>query len=258
MKNKKRSPLKDDPLRNPGQSLEEQLRDQIFDRVLPLFTVALVLTLLAGYEWLNYFNPRPANPILFSIVAGVAIAYTAVKVWRALPQIRALKQGRDGEKAVGQFLEQLREKGFKVLHDVVGDGFNIDHVLVGPAGVFTIETKTISKPARGEAKITFDGQALSVAGYQPSRDPVTQAKAQARWLKDVIKESTGRTVRIWPVVVYPGWFVESSQQNPPELWVLNPRGLPSFLSNEPVRLSPEDVNLVNYHLSRYVRQKQKE
>lgn len=37
----------------------------------------------------------------------------------------------EGERAVGQFLEQLREQGFHVFHDVVGTGFNVDHVLVG-------------------------------------------------------------------------------------------------------------------------------
>jgi hypothetical protein len=58
--------------------------------------------------------------------------------------MRTLRQGIEGEKAVGQFLERLREQRYQVFHDLVGDGFNVDHVLIGPAGVFTIETKTSS------------------------------------------------------------------------------------------------------------------
>jgi len=61
--------------------------------------------------------------------------------------------------------------------DVVGDGFNVDHVLIGPAGVFTVETKTHSKP-RGDARVVFDGEAIQVAGMEPDRDPVVQARGR--------------------------------------------------------------------------------
>ena len=40
----------------------------------------------------------------------------------------------------------------------------IDHVIIGPAGIFTIETKTWSKPVRGEARIVFDGEKLTAGG----------------------------------------------------------------------------------------------
>lgn len=45
------------------------------------------------------------------------------------------------------------------------------------AGIFTVETKTFSKPARGNAKVTFDGENILVNGFRPDRDPVTQARA---------------------------------------------------------------------------------
>ena len=32
-----------------------------------------------------------------------------------------------------------------------------------------------------------------------------------------------------------------------------PKALPYFLANEPVRLTPEDVKLLSYHLSRLIR-----
>lgn len=254
MKKDKRSPLKASPLRNPGQSVQEYLDDQIYDRIFAPFILALFALVLAGLEWWRWYSGAPPQPILFSILSAVLIAYAAIKIWRAWPRLRALKQARDGEKAVGQYLDALREQDFRILHDVVGEGFNIDHVIVGPPGVFTIETKTISKPSHGDAKISFDGQSISIAGFQPDRNPVAQAKAQAKWLKELIVQSTGRTVEVWPVVVYPGWYVEHAQGAHREIWVLNPKGLPSFLAQEPNRLTPEDVQLVTFHLSQYVRQ----
>ena len=86
-----------------------------------------------------------------------------------------------------------------MLHDIVGDGFNIDHVLIGPTGVYTIETKTISKPAKGACEISYDGETICVNGLIPDRDPIVQAKAQANWLQNFLKDSTGK-FKVLPIV----------------------------------------------------------
>ena len=160
---------------------------------------------------------------------------------------------RDGEKAVGQFLECLRESGYRVFHDVVGGSFNVDHMLIGPAGIFTIETKTHSKPIRGKATVIFDGDKISVNGSAPDRDPVTQAKAQASWLRQLLIESTGRKFHVTAVISYPGWFVENKTSREAEVWVIEPKMLPGFLDHEPARLSTDNVNLASFHLSRFIR-----
>lgn len=56
---------------------------------------------------------------------------------------RAWRKGAEGEEHVGSRLERLTEQGWHVLHSVpVGQrGSDIDHVLIGPGGVFTINTK---------------------------------------------------------------------------------------------------------------------
>ena len=251
--NDTRSPLKARPLRNPGQSLEEQLRDTISDLVFGPVLFAVCVASIAAAECWRYYHPAPVAPVLYSVVAIGAVAYADYRVVRVLPQIRALKLGRDGEKAIGQFLESLREKGFRVFHDVVGDRFNVDHVLIGPAGIFTIETKTHSKPLRGRAKIEYDGERILLNGCAPDRDPVVQAKAQASWLCELLSNSTGRKFDIRPVIVYPGWFIERNGVAAGPVHVLNPRRLPEFLEREPARLSREDVHLASFHLSRFIR-----
>ncbi|GJM24502.1 MAG: hypothetical protein DHS20C16_09170 [Phycisphaerae bacterium] len=69
-------------------------------------------------------------------------------------------------------MEQTREKGYRVYHDIQCDGFNIDHVLIGPGGVFVIETKTASKPTKGNATIKYDGESTRIVAYEPERDPI--------------------------------------------------------------------------------------
>ncbi|MBV8710719.1 MAG: NERD domain-containing protein, partial [Solirubrobacterales bacterium] len=41
-------------------------------------------------------------------------------------------------------LDGLRERGWLALHDVQLGRGNIDHVLIRPAGIFTVETKAIA------------------------------------------------------------------------------------------------------------------
>lgn len=111
--------------------------------------VAIVMAMIDWYRW--YFK-APADPWPFSILAIVAVLISTVKIFRVKKKIKYLKQGREGEKAVVQYLERLRENGCKVFHDVPSKGFNLDHVVISKTGIYVIETKSYSKPDKGEAK----------------------------------------------------------------------------------------------------------
>ena len=195
----------------------------------------------------------PCAPAAYSITA-IAVAALLYAGWRFFVirrKVRSLRQGRDGERAVGQFLERLRDGGGQVFHDIPGEGFNLDHVVISTHGVYAIETKTWSKPWP-QAKVVVEGDALSVAGQVPDRSPIVQATAASRWLENELKKSTGKRFFVRGVVVFPGWFVE--QRGPcGDVWVLEPKALPAFIDNAPAMISPPDVALAAYHLSRYVR-----
>lgn len=164
-----------------------------------------------------------------------------------------MKQGRDGERVVGQFLESLRESGCHVFHDIVGDSFNVDHVVISNKGIYVIETKTYSKPASGNATINYDGQKILVNGKSTYRDIPVQAKAATSYIKKILNDSTGKEYDPFPVVLFPGWFVEGSGNKKGKLWVLEPKAFRKFLDAQAVKLSPEDVKLASYHLSRHIR-----
>lgn len=257
MDDKTRSPLKDKPLRLPGQSIAEERDELVEDSVAQPLMFALFFVVLAALEWWRFYWDMKPSPAIFTGAAFLTVCYAAFRIWRVIPRLRNLRQGLEGERVVGQFLELLREQGFRVFHDIVGDGFNVDHVLIGPAGVFTIETKTWSKPRSGKAEILFDGEQLQAGVLAPDRDPVVQAKAQAAWLKSFLAESTGRRFEVRPTIVFPGWFVNNKPGSMKEVWVLEPKALPAFLEKEPVRLSAEDVRLASFHLSRAVRAEQR-
>jgi hypothetical protein len=244
------SPLKAKPLRVPGQSVDEEIDRSIDDVVTGYFLVAAVLCVLSAMEWLGYLTHAPRHPILFSILAAIAVAAAG---WRAVDvrsRVRRLRQGRDGERSVGQFLERLRVGDAQVFHDVPGEGFNLDHVVISPHGLYAIETKTYSKPWP-EAKVTVNGESVKIAGQIPDRDPIVQVSLAARWLADKLQESTGKRFQVRGVVVFPGWFVEQQLPRGP-VWVLEPKMLPGFIEQEPKSVTAEDAALAAFHLSRYV------
>lgn len=249
-----KSPLKDKPLRAPGESLDKEITDLIFDGGIQYLLMSALSLMMAMMEWIHWYFKTPPLPWIFSFIALITVLYSTVKIIRTKKKLKTLRQGRDGEKAVGQYLELLRENGAKVFHDIPAKGFNLDHVVICKSGVYVIETKTFSKPDKGEAKIIFNGDAVFLNGKIENNKPIVQVKAAANWLKGLINESTGRKFIIKPVVVFPGWYIEpTSEAKSSEVWVLNPRALPAFISNSKDRLSSEEVSMISFHLSRYVR-----
>lgn len=247
------SPLKAKPLRNPGQSLDEKIRDLLDDRGLPYILFPVMFWVMTAAEWFAAYRGLPRNPSLYLLIAIVFTAASALGIWRLVRRLRALRLGRDGERAVGQFLEGLRVNGARIFHDVPADGFNLDHVVISSHGIYVIETKTLTKP-RPDAKVTFDGSTLLVAGRTLGRDPIRQARAEAAWLVRFLKESTGKELPVRPVVVFPGWWIESTEgAKGSDVWVLEPKALPHFIEREPVQLVEDVVTMAAYHLSRYIR-----
>jgi len=252
----KESPLRRPPLRQAGQSLQEELDRIRDDKVLEYIFLAAFLVALAGIEWWRYFFRPPPQPWLYSIIAVLGSGFAAYKLRPLLRQLQHLKLGRDGERTVGQELEKLRGKGYRVYHDYLGDGYNIDHIVIGPTGIFTINTKAIGKPKDPKARIDYDGQTLRIPGTRLDRDPIAQAKAERDEVRKFIRENANRKVPVRPAVVFVGWFT-TKQPEGAEVWVLNVNGLLSFIEHEHVDLSQDDINHISGILEAHILLKQR-
>lgn len=252
----KKSPFKAKPLRAAGQSLAEEM-DDISENAYTYISVSVMSIGLAGHEWWRWYSEAPPSPVALSIAALFVTVLSVFKLVKLRNQLKRLKLAQVGEKIVGEQLEKLRSGGYRVFHDLVGDSFNVDHVIIGSAGVFTVETKSYSKPAKGKANIDFDGSRVLINGYEPDQNPVIQSKAQITWVQELIESCTGKKYKVRGFIAYPGWFVEWKGIKAYEVDVLalSPKVLPKVLSDLPAILSPDDIKFISNNLSRTLREK---
>jgi Nuclease-related domain len=215
----RRHPLTRDLLRGPGHTLGRELEDARGDLVSYLVSIVPVpLFLLAAWALDDRLRGRQsAFPVIYLAVIGILVIFLVYRAFPLVRKIRRLSLGQEAESAVGQELNQLLGHGFHVFHDIRGDtAFNVDHVVVGPTGVFAVETKGRTKPLRegkAEYRVEQHGDRLIFPGWTETK-PLQQAQRNAEWLAKWLSSSTGEAVQVQPVLALPGWFIERRDRCP--------------------------------------------
>lgn len=227
-------------LRQAGEGLASRMR-QLEDRIvmtvmggisLPYFT-ACGVALLAVAASKRGLSLPPGVIIGLAVVAGLSgIGIAVARLLRLLRELSDCHVGYCGERLVAEKLRPLERSGWIVLHDVPMTGrsgsFNIDHVAIGPAGVFAVETKTPRKfVGTSEAGhfIDFDGQHLRWPDGRCDSADVRATLDRARDLGEWLKRRTGESIPVKPILVYPEWYVHECKPPSERIRVL----APSFL-----------------------------
>lgn len=137
-----------------------------------------------------------------------------------LPLLDRHDRGATGEERVGALLDRLRENGWQVIHDVrLGHG-NVDHIAMGRAGLFTIETKSHPGPVHVQR---IHGATLR------------QAHGHAQALEEIAGQ------RVEPLVVYSRAWVDKPLGRRRGVRVLPARMLTGYLERRPVTLTVEQL-----------------
>jgi hypothetical protein len=194
--------------------------------------------------------------LIVSVAAGLGIfVYSTYKVIKLRKERKKMRFGYEGELVVGQELDQLMHDGFHVYHGFPADKFNIDHILVGPKGVFAVETKARSKPNKKkrveDATVEYDGRML----YFPKGndfETIDQAKLKAAWLSNWLGKAIGEPIAARALVALPGWLVKrTSSEGIP---VVNPKQFPSLFEHiKPRPLSESMITRINHQIDQKFR-----
>jgi len=155
------------------------------------------ICLVAGYLL------RAALPVPALSATQVGFLFLALAVVLALfigwsaQRLRSFLKGAEGEEKVARVLSFLPAS-----HTVFNDlqleesGPDFDHIVVAPAGIFVIETKTWS------GDITFENGQVLCNGQPASRSPLKQVKEATAHLAEYLTEARCPDVPIHPVLCF--------------------------------------------------------
>lgn len=137
--------------------------------------------------------------------------------------------GAIGERQTAETLSSL-DNSWRCEHDILWAGGNWDHVLVGPPGVYLLDSKRFS----GQTAVIRDGLVSGRRSYAGGRFRVAAAR-----LCDALEAHLGRREWVQPVIVVWGEFPQRLLERDRVVYVHGSELL-SWLGSQPRRLSSDD------------------
>lgn len=165
--------------------------------------VLYVTTLFLGVA-LGWALPRGITSftlILYALVGCIGLAlFWFLRKWTKT--MRSWEKGTYGEVAVGSALVALPE-AYSIIHDIkLPASGNIDHVLLGPKGVFLVETKWW----RGTVALDLNQSDLLLNGTR--KDILLKLRQQIRNIPTHVPALSTNKVRVYGMAVFPISYVE--------------------------------------------------
>ncbi len=172
----------------------------------PLFLLCFVAGYLARAAW--HWPPMQAPVIgaAFLFMAGVL----AVMVTRGRERLESFLKGARGEEWVARTLAFLPAT-YRVYHGLrmppsgMRKGTDYDHVVIGPTGLFLIETKNWS------GRISIRDGMILYNGEIPDRPPLEQVKTAAQALRRELREVVHRGIEVQPVLCFAEGYLPDGQ-----------------------------------------------
>lgn len=155
---------------------------------------------------------------------------------------RAWRVGAGGEETVGARLDKLTKRGWHVLHAVpVGErGIDIDHVVIGHGGVYTLNTKT-----HPGGSIWVGRRQVRVNGHRT--DYLRNSRHEAARAERLLTAAVGFPVPVRAALVFlTGTLIPNVtiKQQPEDVFIYDRMDIPGVFKRAPKRLTPEQVEVV--------------
>ncbi|WP_137846474.1 nuclease-related domain-containing protein [Microbacterium sp. 2FI] len=185
------------------------------------------------------FGSIPASAVIaacLQVQASVPGRSTVSKLFGRSPlsaDSRPWYLGALGELRVAQRLATL-DAGWTVLHSVpIGDrGSDIDHVVIGAAGVFTINTKL-----HEDARIWVGSKRLLVNGQKTEH--LRNSRYEAQRVEKLLTAATGFPTATHPAIVIVGARSITIREQPDDVAVLRDTELVRWLNRRQITLDAE-------------------
>lgn len=186
-----------------SKGLEKQL-----NTLLSIVIGCSVLFALVGFLCGLGFSGRSTLQLL-SLAGLLLLVFTIIILQRKIDKLletrfrgaRAWRRGAEGERVIAELLESDLPDDYFVFNDVRFPGrmANIDHIVIGPSGIYTINTKNW----RGIVKWSEDGNTLMWNGEPEKKRTAEAAQADALDVHDKLRVLMNRDFFVKPILVFP-------------------------------------------------------
>ncbi|MEA2371438.1 MAG: hypothetical protein QOH12_1832 [Solirubrobacteraceae bacterium] len=229
--------------RRPGQFAEERFkarRRAWLRRVWWAFPLAALVVVATTVGLALALTPKhPGLTIGFGVGAAVGMVMALIDSPPA--HIERWRAGAEGEKRTARAVRRLLRDGWVLLNDLPRGPANIDHVLIGPPGVFLLESKHLS----GAVSVSLDE--LHVRWLEDPDDGYVnrtigpRARGAAAELSGQLRTTGGRHPWVQSVVVLWATFAEGTVEHRRVLWTRGDRLADTLAAQSPTLLSPRDI-----------------
>jgi hypothetical protein len=193
-------------LRLAGQLLRQRTEKQ-FDDFVPYLMIVIAFSIVFFVEWIQKIAGENPNPGFWMILSILVTCYGGVRAFRLYPQIRNAPLGGRGERRLAEVLGRIRSKGFIVFHDLPGTESNIDHVVVGPTGIYAIEAKAWNVIGSGTIDYANESEVI-LGGRITDGRVLRQARSSALSINLQLREHLLESYCVKPLLVLlRGWRV---------------------------------------------------
>lgn len=164
------------------------------------------------------------------VASLMAIAYF---LRRGERRMESYFKGARGEEHVSGILKVLPD-GYHIFNDFAAGRTRVDHVVVGPSGVFSIETKFWS------GRVTIENGTMLVDKALPSSNPLAQTLREAHSVKVFLKKA-GWDGSVTPILVFASNTFEAAIAEHRGVVILNANHLVKSFDNQRVLIPPAEL-----------------
>ncbi len=216
-------------LKERGNHLDDSVsREQDSADSMRILAVILSIVGIIGAIWGIYVN----NIIMIFIFAFL-LQFSWKTYKKSAKNVKAYKKGILGEDAVTSMLKNLNDSYYLINDVTLPNSYgNIDHIVLGPNGIFVIETKNYEGTIinngdewsrRYKSKYGHKDYAIASISKQAKRNAVTLKN----FLSDIIK---GKNYFVNSAIVFTSENIDL-QLNDPTVTILKLDELPNYIMN---------------------------
>lgn len=221
--------------------------------------IFLIIKLIIGatYLWILFiflFMIQRTSFSIFGIILASVICYLAYRsIHKEEEQNKkdinknnnTWGKGSEAESFVGKSLMQLTQE-YKVIEDLNTGRGNIDYIVIGPTGIFTIEVKA----SRG--RVSYSNGQLLINSAVLLKNYLYQTEAERYWLFRELNQHFNRSYPVTGLLEFPYGYIDKTSIKGPikeRVWIGQGDFHHCLIKNSRDFLSSDEITNIYTHLS---------